>query len=246
MCRLADALGGKAILPHIISSIPGVLQSGKMIVVDMDRNSNESWTDSFSEASAINHLHLHALAEDWHYRHAALMAISYVGEGCKKQMFPILEEVVSAVLPFIQDQHHRVQYAACNALGQMATDFAPKLQNQFHDKVLTYINTHAAFYLQLSGTLSACSYDIAFQIILALQIIPALLLILDNFNTPRVQSHAGAALVNFSEQCPKSILVGHLTAIVPKLEKALQVGLMVHITIIDISLPFLSPPPFSP
>lgn len=73
--------------------------------------------------------------EDWHHRHAALMAISAVGEGCEKQMFPILGEVVNAVLPYVRDQHHRVRYAACNALGQMANDFAPKLQNKFHDKV---------------------------------------------------------------------------------------------------------------
>lgn len=74
-------------------------------------------------------------SEDWRYRHAALMAISAVGEGCEKQMFPILGEVVNAVLPYVQDRHHRVRYAACNALGQMANDFAPKLQNKFHDKV---------------------------------------------------------------------------------------------------------------
>ena len=66
-----------------------------------------------------------------------------------------------------------------------------------------------------------------FQVWLFLQIIPALLMVLDDFSTPRVQTHAGAALVNFSEQCPKSILVGYLAAIVPKLEKALQVGLKV-------------------
>ena len=84
------------------------------------------------------HTNSHSPPEDWRYRHAALMAISAVGEGCEKQMFPILGEVVNAVLPYIQDQHHRVRYAACNALGQMANDFAPKLQNKFHDKVYTY------------------------------------------------------------------------------------------------------------
>ena len=31
------------------------------------------------------------------------MAISAVGEGCEKQMQPILGEVVTAVLPFCQD-----------------------------------------------------------------------------------------------------------------------------------------------
>ena len=63
------------------------------------------------------------------------MAISAIGEGCGRQMQPILEEVVTAVLPFVQDPHHRVKYAACNALGQMANDFSPTLQRKYHDKV---------------------------------------------------------------------------------------------------------------
>lgn len=31
-------------------------------------------------------------------------------------------------------QHPRVRYAACNAVGQMATDFAPGFQKKFHEK----------------------------------------------------------------------------------------------------------------
>ncbi|KAL5476110.1 hypothetical protein EMCRGX_G026016 [Ephydatia muelleri] len=153
--RLANALGGRAILPHIISSVPQLLQS-----------------------------------MDWHCRHAALMAISAVGEGCEKEMIPILADVVNAILPFCHDQHHRVRYAACNALGQMANDFAPVLQKKQHDKI-----------------------------------IPALLMVLDDFQTPRVQAHAGAALVNFCEQCPKSILLDYLEVIVAKLENVFRVKL---------------------
>ena len=106
--------------------------------------SYESATDNpilVSETSSLalnTLLHLPTPTEDWRCRHAAMMAISAVGEGCEKQMFPILGEVVGAVLPYVQDQHHRVRYAACNALGQMANDFAPKLQNKFHDKVCAY------------------------------------------------------------------------------------------------------------
>lgn len=153
--RFANALGGKCVLPHVITNIPNMMQS-----------------------------------EDWRYRHAALMAISAIGEGCGKQMQVVLEDVVAAVLPFCQDSHYRVRYAACNALGQMANDFSPSLQRKFHEKV-----------------------------------IPALLLALDDFDTPRVQTHAGAALVNFSEQCPKTILVKYLPAIMQKLHKVLKVRL---------------------
>lgn len=127
---------------------------------------------------------------DWHYRHAALMAISAIGEGCERQMSPILADVVGAVLPYCQDSHHRVRYAACNALGQMSNDFAPTIQKKFHDKI-----------------------------------IPALLLVMEDFATPRVQTHGGAALVNFCEQCPKSILVTYLPAIVAKLDSVFKVRL---------------------
>lgn len=37
-------------------------------------------------------------------RHAALMAISAVGEGCHKQMEPILSQIIEGVLTFLQDQ----------------------------------------------------------------------------------------------------------------------------------------------
>lgn len=39
---------------------------------------------------------------------------------------------------------------------------------------------------------------------------------------PRVQAHAGAALVNFSEDCPKSILAPYLDGIIAKLESILS------------------------
>ena len=50
-------------------------------------------------------------------------------------------------------------------------------------------------------------------------------MVLDDFQTPRVQAHAGAALVNFCEQCPKSILLDYLEVIVAKLENVFRVKL---------------------
>lgn len=40
---------------------------------------------------------------DWKYRHAGLMALSAIGEGCHQQMEAILNEIVSFVLLFCQD-----------------------------------------------------------------------------------------------------------------------------------------------
>ncbi|XP_014214927.1 importin-5 [Copidosoma floridanum] len=124
---------------------------------------------------------------DWKYRHAALMAISAAGEGCHKQMEQILPQIMDGIMRYLQDVHPRVRYAACNAVGQMSTDFAPTFQKKFHDVV-----------------------------------IPGLFHVLDDNENPRVQAHAGAALVNFSEDCPKNILMPYLDCIMNKLELILN------------------------
>lgn len=123
---------------------------------------------------------------DWMQRHAALMAISAAGEGCHKLMETMLESIMQVVLQYLADPHPRVRYAACNAIGQMSTDFSPIFEKKFHE-----------------------------------QVIPGLLSLLDDVANPRVQAHAGAALVNFSEDCPKNILTRYLDAIMGKLESIL-------------------------
>ena len=150
--RLACGLGGKAVLPHVMNSLPAMLGHS-----------------------------------DWKQRYAALMAISAIGEGCHKQMEAMLEQVMSGVLNFLSDPHPRVRYAACNAIGQMSTDFAPTFEKKFHE-----------------------------------QVVPGLLSLLDDVQNPRVQAHAGAALVNFSEDCPKNILTRYLDGIMAKLEAVLN------------------------
>lgn len=45
---------------------------------------------------------------------------------------------------------------------------------------------------------------------------------LDDNNNPRVQAHGAAALVNFSEECPKVILSQYLDVIILKLEEVLN------------------------
>lgn len=127
---------------------------------------------------------------DWKYRHAGLMALSAIGEGCHQQMEAILQEIVSFVLLFCTDQHPRVRYAACNAIGQMATDFAPTFQKKFHEKVIS-----------------------------------TLLETMKDQSNPRVQAHAAAALINFTEDCPKSLLIPYLDSLVRHLRDIMVVKL---------------------
>ncbi|KAL8882256.1 MAG: hypothetical protein Q9198_000720 [Flavoplaca austrocitrina] len=104
MDRLANKLGGAAILPPTFKFLPEMM------------NSN-SWRD----------------------RHAALMAISAISEGCRELMETELDKVLGLVVPALRYPHPRVRWAGCNALGQMSTDFAGTMQKNYHQVVLSNI-----------------------------------------------------------------------------------------------------------
>jgi len=79
--------------------------------------------------------------QDWRYRHAGLLSISIIGEGCNKFLVPHLPEVVKNIFPFFSDPHPRVRWAVCNTVGQMSTDFGPQFQKLFHAEVLPALAT---------------------------------------------------------------------------------------------------------
>ena len=72
----------------------------------------------------------------WKYRHAALSAISIIGEGGYVVISAHLSQVMDLVLPYMNDPHERVRWAACNTIGQMSIDFGPQLQAQHHDRII--------------------------------------------------------------------------------------------------------------
>ena len=78
-------------------------------------------------------------SSNWRDRHAALMAISAISEGCRDLMVDELDKVLDLVVPALRDTHPRVRWAGCNALGQMSTDFAGVMQEKYHQIVLTNI-----------------------------------------------------------------------------------------------------------
>eukprot|EP00871_Galdieria_phlegrea_P002659 jgi/Galph1/3394/GphlegSOOS_G2049.1 len=80
--------------------------------------------------------HFLANEQSWVHRHAAILAISQIGEGCREQMEAQLEAVVDMVLQRFQDPHARVRWAAINCIGQMCTDFAPSIQQRLHRKII--------------------------------------------------------------------------------------------------------------
>ncbi|KAJ3339707.1 Importin-5, partial [Entophlyctis luteolus] len=74
---------------------------------------------------------------EWQNRHAGLLAISVMGEGCRDVMMDSLKDVVELVIPYLRDPHPRVRFAACNCVGQMCTDFAPSFQSDYNDVILS-------------------------------------------------------------------------------------------------------------
>lgn len=75
-------------------------------------------------------------APEWQKRHAALITLAQIAEGCAKVMVKNLEQIVSMVLNSFRDPHPRVRWAAINAIGQLSTDLGPDLQVHYHQQVL--------------------------------------------------------------------------------------------------------------
>eukprot|EP00898_Chlorokybus_atmophyticus_P005983 jgi/Chlat1/6386/Chrsp44S05759 len=72
----------------------------------------------------------------WQHRHAALLALAQIAEGCSRIMTQQLGAVVGWVLASFSDPHPRVRWAAINAIGQLCTDLGPDLQQSQHAQVL--------------------------------------------------------------------------------------------------------------
>ncbi|KAG0487272.1 hypothetical protein HPP92_009367 [Vanilla planifolia] len=75
-------------------------------------------------------------APEWQKRHAALITLAQIAEGCAKVMIKNLEQVVSMVLASFRDPNPRVRWAAINAVGQLSTDLGSDLQVHYHQQVL--------------------------------------------------------------------------------------------------------------
>jgi hypothetical protein len=126
-------------------------------------------------------------SNDWRERQAALMALSSAAEGCRDVLITEIPKLLDLIIPLLNDAHVRVQYATCNALGQISTDFADVIQRTAGDRI-----------------------------------IPALVSKLTNQSVPRVQAHAAAALVNFSENATKEVLEPYLDDLLSNLLTLLQ------------------------
>ena len=90
------------------------------------------------------------------------------------------------------------------------------------DGVMNYISDpHPRVRYACCNAIGQMSTDFApvFEKKFHAKVIPGLLLLMQDSANPRVQAHSGAALVNFSEDCPKNILLPYLPEIMGRLEE---------------------------
>lgn len=75
---------------------------------------------------------------DWRKRHAALMCLAQIAEGCVKVMSDgdVMAQLVDLCLKGAADQNAKVRWAGCQAIGQLCTDLGPDLQETQHKRVV--------------------------------------------------------------------------------------------------------------
>lgn len=77
-------------------------------------------------------------AKDWKKRHAALICLAQIAEGCAKVMrqSEVVQQLVAMCLQGVRDPHAKVRWASCQAIGQLCTDLGPELQEEAHSVVV--------------------------------------------------------------------------------------------------------------
>lgn len=74
-----------------------------------------------AQGAAVVHQFLNNYPADWRYRHASLICLAQIAEGCTKVMLKEIGSLVDMCLQGLQDPHPRVRWAACQAIGQVIT-----------------------------------------------------------------------------------------------------------------------------
>ena len=140
-------------------------------------------------------------------------------------VMPIANQILPA---FLQDQDWRKRHSALMTLAQIAEGCMKVMSKAISwtvDICVTGLrDPHAKVRWAACQTVGQLSTDLGpdFQEQEHARIVPTLLSAMDDVNEPRVQAHATAAVVNFSEDCEEDILAPYLDALVSKLLVLLQ------------------------
>ncbi|CAK67710.1 unnamed protein product (macronuclear) [Paramecium tetraurelia] len=77
--------------------------------------------------------------QDWRYQHAAIMALSQVGEYIDQ--VADIKTTIDLILPMLNNSNSMIRYAVCHAIGQISDDMKPKFQEAYlHQVVPQFLN----------------------------------------------------------------------------------------------------------
>ena len=74
--------------------------------------------------------------EDWRKRHAVLITLAQIAEGCQKVLLTQISSAVDCCCMGVQDAHPRVRWASCQAIGQLCIDLGPDVQTDEHARIV--------------------------------------------------------------------------------------------------------------
>jgi len=74
--------------------------------------------------------------EDWRKRHAVLITLAQIAEGCQKVLLTQISSAVDCCVQGVQDAHPRVRWASCQAIGQLCIDLGPDVQTEEHARIV--------------------------------------------------------------------------------------------------------------
>ena len=74
--------------------------------------------------------------EDWRKRHAVLITLAQIAEGCQKVLLTQISSAIDCCVQGVQDAHPRVRWASCQAIGQLCIDLGPDVQTDEHARIV--------------------------------------------------------------------------------------------------------------
>jgi len=142
-----------------------------------------------------------------------------------KTVFPHILQLTPAMLQHADWRYRHAGLMAISASGEGChKQMEPHLE-QLMEGIMNYINDpHPRVRYACCNAIGQMSTDFApvFEKKFHARVIPGLLHLMTDSGNPRVQAHSGAALVNFSEDCPKNILLPYLPDIMTRLKEVLE------------------------
>ncbi|KAG1673229.1 hypothetical protein FOA52_013109 [Chlamydomonas sp. UWO 241] len=164
---------------------------------------------------------------DWRKRHATLICLAQIAEGCAKVMAKQLGPLTDMCLQGLQDSHAKVRWAACQALGQMCTDLGPELQNDHHAKLLPALMALMDDFNNPRVQAHACAATVNFADNVEEELLPPYLdslimklLVLLQHGKKLVQEGALTAMASIAD-CSKALFVKYYDTVMPLLSSIL-------------------------